>query len=295
LLAIAAIFIFIYVLRHPSDPTTPIAVPSGASASPSPSSESPSPTAEETPEPTPTVEPSPTEPPTPTPEPARFIDGFGRDVLDFDYGQPVPEAEPVGDDFFTDTAFIGNSLTEGFMLYSGLTGVDGFAAKSVSVRNIETVHVVFNGDVINLMDALALKQYGKIFIFLGINEISMKIAEIHDAYGQVIDDIQALQPDASIYIQAITPVTAAAAKDKGAIFNNDRIREINAQLLLLSWEKKCFYIDTFEAFADERGNLPAIASFDGVHLTANYYKTWLAYLKSHAIDKTDYGRKADLQ
>ena len=33
---------------------------------------------------------------------------------------PVPESEPVDDSYFDDVAFVGDSRTDGFRLYSGL-------------------------------------------------------------------------------------------------------------------------------------------------------------------------------
>ncbi|MCD8255374.1 MAG: hypothetical protein LUC36_07540, partial [Oscillospiraceae bacterium] len=67
--------------------------------------ETPVQTAEPTPAPTPTPVPTPTPTPEPTPVP---------------YGL-VGEAERVDDEWFDDAAFLGNSLVEGFRMFSGLT------------------------------------------------------------------------------------------------------------------------------------------------------------------------------
>ena len=118
---------------------------------------------EKTPEPTPAAEtaeptPLPTPEPTPVPEPEYT-------------GPDLAEQPAVGDEFFADTAFFGNSLVDGLRLYGGLSHGDFYAVQSASVVNVGTTKAsaLNDGTAATLLQTLAQKQYSRIYILLGIN------------------------------------------------------------------------------------------------------------------------------
>lgn len=185
------------------------------------------------------------------------------------YVETKPTA--VTDDFFADAAFLGNSLMVGFQTYSGLSYGDYYATVSASIFSADT-----------LLYGLYEKQYGKIYVELGINEIGYGTDSFRGAYGGMLDQIIAAQPGADVYILAITPVTQnKSASDP--YFNMPRIAEYNQLLYGLAEEKGCYYIDLCAGLVDESGFLPAYASGDGIHLTPDYYTVWLNYLREHYI------------
>jgi len=292
------------------DPDTVLIPPTHATASPTPkgtSAISPSaepsavspavttapPTVAPTPSPTvkPTPSPSPTPTPTATPVPFDFTTGLGNPIYEFDYSQSVPESDAVEDEYFADTAFIGNSRTEGFKMYSGLKNSNVYAARSITVMNIFNQFVIKSGakfadgsdKMISIPNAVRSKQYKKIYIMLGINELAMNAATFKNTYAVLIDFLREWEPDAEIYVQTIFPVEADAYLKHGKSITNANINKLNEQIRLLAEEKELFIIDTFELFADENGELPEGYSFDGVHLNPKYCETWLAYLKTHTI------------
>ncbi len=57
-----------------------------------------------------------------------FVSGSGNPLSGYSWGCDIPETEAVDGDYFADTVFIGNSIEEGFMIYSGLTTADFYAA-----------------------------------------------------------------------------------------------------------------------------------------------------------------------
>ena len=271
--------------------------------------------AEITPEPAPhleaTAEPSPEPAPEPTPEPTPepvniwnqgqkvlpqdqapgeeipeciFVDPSGARVMRYTWGDIVPECAPVEDDFFSDTAFIGNSLAQGFMLYSGMKTPDYYATQSITVSSIfyEKAINIGGGRYITILDALARKDHGKIYIMLGLNEINWSEEEFTQKYGRLIDRIREIQPNAVIYLQSMTPVTKEQS-DSGSVFNNKRIRRYNELIRALAEEKKVHYLDIYSSIANENGDLPAGGSFDGIHPYTKYYKAWRDYLKSHIV------------
>ncbi len=210
--------------------------------------------------------------------------------------QPVEEAEPeppvyqiasVDDDYFCDALFIGDSRTVGLSEYcQELMDRATFYAKiSLTIYDFEKksfVKLEDNSEKITIAQALEQKKFGKIYIMLGLNELGGGTPEsFGEAYGNVVNRIRELQPDAQIYIQGIMHVTAAKS-NKDKVFKNDRINERNQVIAQLADNQHIFYIDMNEATDDENGALTQDLSFDNVHLKAKSYALWYDYLKNHA-------------
>lgn len=183
----------------------------------------------------------------------------------------VPENERVEDEWFEDAAFLGHSLMDGFRMFSGLTTGDMFVKTSMTVRS--------SGSFI---ESMAAKQYGKIYILLGVNEIGFDPDYFKEQYAAMLDSIIGQQPQADIYILSLTPVSAAKSAEAGNL-NMTRVKLYNERLYALAAEKGCYYIDMVDALADETGYLPAAVTSDGVHFSASHYKLWMEYLRVHHI------------
>lgn len=190
--------------------------------------------------------------------------------------------EAKDDEFFSDAAFMGNSLMDGFRLFSGLTTCDYYAATSMTVVGATTKSCITldSGAAGTLVDGLIQKPYGKIYILLGINEIGFDVETFIDYYGKMLDTIIAAQPDCDIYIMGITPVSAAKSAS-GEVFNMTRITEYNTALHQLAADKGCYYMDLVSALAGPDGYLPASETSDGVHFSTKVYQTWLDYVRTH--------------
>ncbi len=139
---------------------------------------------------------------------------------------------------------------------------------------------------VTIEEALNRQQFGKIYIMLGLNELGSGTPETFARnYGEVVNRIRELQPDAQIYIQGIMHVTAAKS-NKDKVFKNSTIDERNAAIAELADNQHVFYINMNEATDDEEGALAQDLSFDNVHLKAKSYALWYDYLKTHAYIKT---------
>lgn len=216
--------------------------------------------------------PEPAAPPTPTP----------------DYTRPVPESAPVDQEaWFADAVFIGDSRTDGLRLFSGITEqADFLSSAGITVFEVTAgKKVIRRGEErISILDALAGKEYGKLYLSLGINELGGTSAEeFTQAYGQLIDAIRELQPYARLYIQSIIPVNTAKcrANRQRSYVTNENIAYLNAALARLACEKQAAFLDLAEVMADEDGEVPADLSADGVHFKKEGYRLWLDYLTRH--------------
>ena len=211
-----------------------------------------------------------------------FISADGT-ALSYAWGESVPASTPTDNSWFEDTAFIGNSLCDGLMLFGDVDGAHFYSAQSITVQNIYTNECINagGGEYITIIDALEREQYGKIYIMLGINEIFRGGEWFSEHYSALIDHLRQTEPGAELYIQAILPVTEE--KSASGYYNRENVLSFNEQLIDLCREKEVFYLDLFNLFADEEGYLPLEFSSDGVHLNRTYYLVWSDYLRDHTI------------
>lgn len=243
----------------------------------------PGPTAAPTPEPVPAPTPEPA--PTPGAEPDQDWDMGGEG---YDYSQPVPLSEAVEEDYFADAAFVGDSRTDGFRLYSGLTQGEFIVKTGMSVFKLDTDQVNYHGEKLTVLEALGRKSYGKIYLSIGVNELGQYDDQgYYDHYAKLVDDIRAQQPQALIYVQLIIPVNAQKCKEKNQPYyvTNEQIAVYNSLLLQLVQDKRVLLLDPGEALTDETLQPPYDTVTDGVHFTKPTYRLWLDYLRTHTIER----------
>ena len=200
---------------------------------------------------------------------------------------PVPEGGPVEDTYFEDAAFLGDSRTEGFHLYSGLKAGAYYYSVGATVESVFSKKVETPAGKMPLLDAMAEEDFGKIYVMLGVNELGWSKTEtFHDQYAKVIDRLRSDHPDAEIILQSILPVSAKQEKKKTYV-NNGRIAAYNEVIFQLAEEKDCALVDAAEAVTDENGCLRAAWSPDGVHLNIKGCQAWLEYLRTHPVGETE--------
>ena len=214
----------------------------------------------------------------------------GEDAADgIETEERTYEFQTVTEDYFNDAAFIGDSRTVGLFEYGGLEERADFYAKiSLTIYNVFSELLgkeEGTGKKITAEEALAQKQYGKVYLMLGINELGTGTTETFmEEYKAVVERIRELQPDAVIFVEGIMKVTA----DKNAedpVFNNKNIEEKNAAIAQLADQRTIFYIDVNEVVCDAEGNLNAEYTIDEVHLKAKYYEIWKQFLLEHGIER----------
>ena len=132
-------------------------------------------------------------------------------------------------------------------------------------------------------EELQNKQFGKVYIMLGVNELGTGTAETYyQQFKKVVARIRELQPNALIFVESIIHVSAE--KDaEGTVINNTEINARNKWLKKLADNKTIFYLDYNEVLDDENGALKADSTFDGVHLQADKIEPWKQFILSHGV------------
>lgn len=202
----------------------------------------------------------------------------------YDYSAPVPESPKTDSTWFDDAVFIGDSRTEGLILNTGLNNAIEYTHKGLMVDTVFTKPVIdMDGAKVTVMDALKTTQFRKVYIMLGINETGWPYNDVFiHKYGEVIDAVKEINPDAQIYVQQILPVSRTVSAEHSYI-KNEKIAEYNALLQEMAEEKQVYFVAAAEAVADGDGALPEDAAVDGIHLKKEYCVKWLEYLESHTV------------
>lgn len=266
----AALVVCLTLILIPALGRAPEESPAAANPSVSPSAETATPTPEATPTPT----------PEPTPAP-------------FDFTQPAPATDAVEMDYFSDALFIGDSRTDGLRLYSGIKGADFYCYKGLTIFEMESKEVIeLNGGKYTVVEALERgKQYKKIYISLGINELGYYNDDaFHNTFASFLEKVRQLQPDAVIYLENLVPVNPDKCKEYKQPYyvTNEQVAVYNEIFSRLAPEEHVVLLDVASALSDETGILARENTVDGVHFTKAWYKTWLDYLMTHTVDPLEY-------
>ena len=194
----------------------------------------------------------------------------------------------VDNSYFDDALFIGDSRMVGLSQYC--QDIDAratfYAKKSLSIYNIRDDKWIEteDGEEISLAEALETNHFSKIYIMVGINELGRgDELDFREAYQDVINQIQAADPDAYIFINSIMHVSGEK-NETDELYNNTNINIRNDAIKTLEDRQNIFYLNINEAVDDEEGNLDAETTSDGVHLKGACYEPWHEYLLSHGVE-----------
>ncbi len=206
----------------------------------------------------------------------------------YDLSAAVPESETVGDDYFDDAVFIGNSLIVGLQRTVPLNA-RYFASIGLNVSQVFTKELIpmKSGKTFTISDALATVKFSKVYLMFGINELGWgSITSFISYYGQIIDRIREINPEAIVYVQSILPINEekwAKSRDYQSCINNYAVATFNQKIIDMCVQKNAAFVNVGEILQDETGNLFADATSDGIHIGGSYATMWVDYLKTHTV------------
>ena len=173
-----------------------------------------------------------------------------------------------------DIVFIGNSIT------NGAEWNELFPQKRVKNRGIsgDTSEGVFDR-----LDAVVKGKPAKIFILIGVNDISqeIKVETIVLNMKRIVEKIQKESPKTKIYIQSILPVNPDFEMFKGHM-KPELIKEINQFYKNIAQEYKVNYIDLYSHFLEDgTDKMNKKYTNDGLHLLGEGYLLWREIVKPY--------------
>lgn len=201
---------------------------------------------------------------------------------------PAPETTPVpvmGEivdidvlEYFDNTLFIGDSRTAGLRQFGYFETADFFATPGLSVYSLPQTKVDVEGyEKIKLEELLVEKEYDRIYVMLGMNELGYRFPQTVERYRDFIEDLQDQEPCAQLILCANLHVTSTRSNND-KFFNNANIDKMNEEIRILAEEKELIFLDINELFDNEAGELSKEVASDDLHVTVENYIRWCDWI-----------------
>lgn len=123
------------------------------------------------------------------------------------------------------------------------------------------------------IDSVKALDPAVVSLMAGVNDLGDKSPEeTAESYAVLLDTLAQELPDTSIIVTSVLPVATSHPLD------NQNVRALNQDLAVLCQERGLRFLDLYEEFAGENGDLSPKYNLDGVHLTPEGYRLWLSHL-----------------
>lgn len=191
-----------------------------------------------------------------------------------DYGAHYYDRKSLFESLPNDTSeiiFLGNSITEGGDWY------ELFGKGNIKNRGI-------GGDVINgvidRLDEVVESNPKKIFLMIGINDLSRKrtVDQILTDYERLILLIKEKSPKTVLYIQSILPT------DNRENLQIIDIQTINKGLIKLTNKYDLIYLNLFDLLKTKENRLDTVYTYDGLHLKTKGYLVWKKAIENYVTN-----------
>jgi lysophospholipase L1-like esterase len=171
----------------------------------------------------------------------------------------------------TDIVFLGNSITDRVDL-NELLGMSNVHNRGISGD------ITFG--VLQRLDEVINGQPAKVFILIGINDVSRNIPDsvILSNYKKIVKRIKTGSPHTKIYFQTLMPVNNEFTQFKNHYNKDEHILWLNEQIKILGKKEKITVIDLYPDFLNDQNKLNKEYTLDGLHPNAEGYKVWKSIL-----------------
>lgn len=171
-----------------------------------------------------------------------------------------------------DILFLGNSITERGEWAELLPG------RKIANRGI-------GGDntfgVLARLDAVIKQRPRKIFLLIGINDIGRGLPTevILNNYHRIVTKLTQGLPETKLIIQSVLPMNEGKLPYDYLKGKAEKVKALNEGIVNIAKEFNLPYLNLHELFADEKGELKATYTKDGIHLEPAAYVDWVNWLK----------------
>lgn len=173
-----------------------------------------------------------------------------------------------------DVIFLGNSITD---------QVDWNELLQLPEARNRGISGDITFGVLERLDEVIEGRPAKVFILIGINDISRNIPDsvILGNYQKIIYRIKTGSPKTKIYFQTLLPTNNTFTQFKNHYNKDEHIQAVNEGLKRLGAKEHITIIDIHQHFLDPEGRLQKKYTIDGLHLNIEGYKVWSAILKPY--------------
>jgi lysophospholipase L1-like esterase len=168
--------------------------------------------------------------------------------------------------------FLGNSITE--------MGDWRKATNDTTVINRGIGGDVTYG-ILKRLDDIIIRKPSKLFILIGINDISKDIpdAVIADNYLKIVNTIHAQSPATKIYVQSILPLDPTHDRFPQHYDKQAHVISVNKLIKANAGVGHYTFINIYPLFLNKEGHLDSQYTIEGLHLKPESYMVWAKFLK----------------
>ena len=172
------------------------------------------------------------------------------------------------------TIFLGNSIME-FGDWKKLLKDTTVVNRGIAADN--------SFGVLDRLDDVIIRQPGRLFIEIGINDISQNIPiDITvQNISKIVERVRSKSPGTKVYVHSILPTNDHVKNEYPEAFNkNDKANAVNEQLKRKAKTDNFTYVDLNKELRDSNGKLDEkYAMTDGLHLNNGGYQLWVKLLR----------------
>lgn len=177
--------------------------------------------------------------------------------------------------FFKDTIFLGDSITEGLIDYEFVNEYNVIADKGDNTK-----------DAINKIEKIKQINPNNVVLFYGMNDViefdnlneNLTENKFRETYMSLINSIKSELPNIKIYVISPTNVTDDALKTNYRL-TNENISEFRTIIQEVCNESGVTYVDVNSKIS----NRIDIYEGDGIHFKYEFYSIWLETLKKSIL------------
>jgi lysophospholipase L1-like esterase len=168
---------------------------------------------------------------------------------------------------------LGDSITEGFDVakyFPGRRVINRGIGADVIGNALETND---NRGVLKRLDNSVFDCAATdVFLLIGINDLGAHhtVDVIEEGYRELLKQIHEKAPALRVHVESVLPTRDNYAK------HNAPVRDLNERLRKMAAEFGYDFIDLHKLMADEKGELKAGFTRDGLHITEPAYLLWRA-------------------
>lgn len=171
--------------------------------------------------------------------------------------------------------FLGNSIME-FGDWKKLLNDSTVINRGIAADN--------SFGVLDRLEDVIARQPSKLFVKIGINDISQNIPIdiIVKNIATIIEQVKAKSPGTKIYVHSVLPTNDNVKNEYPDAFNkNNKVNAVNEQLKRMAKDHSLTYIDLNKELRDKDGKLDTkYAEPDGLHLNQLGYQVWVKLLRT---------------
>lgn len=197
------------------------------------------------------------------------------------------ENEPVGNEWFADALFIGDSRTVGLASYSGVKST-WYAQTSLNMSTAMSSKFLSDasGNSYTILEKAAIDgPFAKVYLWFGLNDLGGSPSAFVRKYKSMISQIQEMMPQAKIYVISVVPVSQEYADKSKYGVTNENCAIFNEAIKEMTVELGVYYINAADPFSNEDGSLKMVTddgqkiSGDGAHFNKTGVKAFFDLLR----------------